>query len=256
MKTPSRRPLLAPVVASLAAVGALLFLPAFLLARNASAGTAAPDACEKAGPGCPELVELQVKDVLPLPEAGSHAVVLATADGELVLPLFVDEGSAVAIAFRLAHRAPPHPLAHDLLDRVVSGMGGKVTEVRIDELVDDVFHGRVFIRQGKRSLVLAARPSDSIAMALTAGNARIRVARNVLDAAGVKRNEVDALRGRMGVGGSGPGTGGSGDDDALPPGHPPIDGKGHGDDRDGLPPGHPPIGGPPPPEASDSDIRL
>ncbi len=153
---------------------------------------------------CKELVELQVRDVIPLMEAQTHAVVLTTGDGELVLPIFVDESAAVAIAFRLAHLQPPQPLAQDLLGSVVTGLGGKVVEVRIDDLRDDIYTGRVFLEQGKRKVTLDARPSDSIAMALD-GKARIMVTRKVLDEAGISRAEIDALReGGPGVGGSGP----------------------------------------------------
>lgn len=154
---------------------------------------------------CKELVELQVRDVIPLVEAQTHAVVLSTEDGELVLPIFVDESAAVAIAFRLAHLNPPQPLAQDLLGAVVTGLGGKVVEVRIDDLRDDIYTGRVFLEQGKKKMALDARPSDSIAMALD-GKARILVTRKVLDEAGISRKEIDALREEgPGVGGSGPG---------------------------------------------------
>ena len=51
----------------------------------------------------------------------------------MALPIFVDEAAAMAIAFRLAHVEPPHPLAQDLLDDVVEELGGQVTEVRIDD---------------------------------------------------------------------------------------------------------------------------
>ncbi len=209
MKTPiSATFLLAPLSAALLALGGLV-LPGFAGAPP-SVKAAASDsvACvpKKGGnpAACKELIELQVRDVIPLVEAQTHAVVLTTGDGELVLPIFVDESAAVAIAFRLAHLQPPQPLAQDLLGSVVTGLGGKVVEVRIDDLRDDIYTGRVFLEQGKRKVTLDARPSDSIAMALD-GKARIMVTRKVLDEAGISRAEIDALReGGPGVGGSGP----------------------------------------------------
>ena len=96
---------------------------------------------------------------------------------------------------------------------MVVELGAKVTEVRIDDLKDDIYVGRVFLEQGARKMTLDARPSDSIAMALD-GQARIRVTRKVLDEAGISREEIDSLRG-----GDGPGVGGSGESDlkdALP----------------------------------------
>ncbi len=217
MKTTSRASLfVAPFTAAVLALGGLVLVPAF-------SAFSAPPAAEKqqkrpacvpeAGgdaASCNELVELEVHDVVPLEEAQTHAVVLTTKDGKVVLPIFVDEAAAVAIAFRLAHVDPPHPLAQDLLDDVVEGMGGKVTEVRIDDLRDDIYTGRIFVQQGKKELQMGARPADSIAMALHS-EARIRVTRKVLTQAGISRDEIDSLReGGPGVGGSGPGIGGSG----------------------------------------------
>jgi bifunctional DNase/RNase len=183
--------------------------------------------------------------VVPLVEAQTHAVVLTTKSRDIVLPVFVDEASAVSIAFRLAEREPPQPLAQDLLDDVVEQLGARVTEVRIDDLRDNVYSGRVFLEQGKRKMTLDARPSDSIAMALTS-HARIRVTRKVLTMAGISRDEIDGLQGGPGVGGSG--RGGM-DEDAAPlplpgmPGAPapsqkqtPLD-----MDMDNLPKGHPAI---------------
>jgi bifunctional DNase/RNase len=209
--------ILAPFTAVLLALGALLLLPSLTNARSARAapppGASGSDC--RARPGedpaaCSDVVELQVKDVVPLTEMDSHAVVLITPDGQTVLPIFVDEGAAVAIAFRLAHREAPHPLAQDLLDSIVAEMGGQVTEVHIDDVQNDVYTGRVFIQQGERELRLKARPSDSIAMALK-GSARILVTRRVLSQAGISREEIDSVhRGDGAPDGEGPGVGGSG----------------------------------------------
>jgi len=201
--------LVGPLSVALLALGALL-LPGF--GPGPSPGDSAPDsvACSPkqgaSASACKELVELEVRDVIPLVEAKTHAVVLSTQDGKMVLPIFVDESAAVAIAFRLAHLRSPQPLSQDLLGSMVTELGAKVTEVRIDDLRDDIYVGRIFLKQGKRQMTLSARPSDSIAMALD-GQARIRVTRKVLDEAGISREEIDALRGE-----DGPGVGGSGEE--------------------------------------------
>ena len=110
-------------------------------------------------PPPPRLVPMEVKDVVPLKELRQHAVVLVSKEDGTVLPLFVDETAAVAIAFRLMGRPTPHPLAHDLLDRIVPSLGGRLTEVRIDGLKDHVYQSHVIIQQANRQLVIEARPS-------------------------------------------------------------------------------------------------
>lgn len=167
-----------------------------------------------------DMVELEVKDVIPIEEADTHAVVLVSKDQQVLLPIFVTEEGAVSIAFRLAQRKSPHPLAADLLDDVVTQMGGKVKEVRIDNVQDDVYTSHVIIDQKGKDLSIEARPSDAIAMALT-GKAKITCKREVLAQAGITKQEIDKLRqhmkeeGQLGVGGSGDeGT----DEGDLPPG--------------------------------------
>jgi hypothetical protein len=199
--------LVAPLVAVTATVGAFLFV-----ARAAPGGAdlhspppglrAEAASCE--GPACAELVEMEVRDVVPLEEANTHAVVLVSKDQKVLLPIFVDESSAVSIAFRLAHVSSPHPLAQDLLDQMLVELGGELTEVRIDRIEDTIVQGRVLITQGGRKLSLEARPSDSISMALTCG-AKIFATRAVLQEAGLTSEDMDRLRQEPGVGGSGPG---------------------------------------------------
>jgi bifunctional DNase/RNase len=151
------------------------------------------------------LIELEVKDVIPMPEGGAHAVMLISKDGEAVLPVFVEESEAIAIAFRLAHRMAPQQLSEDLLDRMVEGLGGAVTEVRIDDVQDHVFESRIFVSQGRRKLEFSAKTSDSIAMALSS-NSKIFASQKVVDEAGITRAEIEEFQGEHGpgVGGAGP----------------------------------------------------
>ena len=231
---------LAPVAVALLFSITLLFGPAVasskVLARTAWLPAAAekapqPGSADACGPddgaaGCEDLVEVEVKDVVPLEEVHAHAVVLISKRDKTLLPIFVDERSAVSIAFRLAHQKSPQPQSADLLEDTVEALGGKVTEVRIDSVQGDVFEGRVFITQDGKELALDARPSESIAMALS-GGAKIRVPQKVLSKAGITQQQVAELRkqfkerGRLppghppispGPGGEGPGIGGSGPD--------------------------------------------
>lgn len=209
-------PLIRPVLTLLAACVGLLLIPAIAslgaergpaVAHRVAVPVSSTTPC--GGRACAELVEMEVRDVVPL-ETDSHAVVLVTKDRGTVLPIFVDEGSAVAIAFRLAHRAAPHPQAPDLMDSMLTQLGGELTEVRIDKVEDAVFTGQMLVTQGEKHLQIPARPSDSIALALAHG-VKIFASRQVLTRAGISQAEIDRLRKH------------------LPQGHPHLDGdKGQG----------------------------
>lgn len=225
MKTPFKVGLfVAPLAAVAVALGTLLWIPGASGASSSYSFGFASDETNAIGaqparldPG--EMIELEVKDVIPIEEANTHAVVLVSRDQKIMLPIFVTEEAAVSIAFRLAERASPHPLAADLMDDLVLKMGGKVTEVRINAVKDDIYTSSVVVHQGENDLTMNARPSDAIAMALT-GNAKIVCTQRVLSEAGITRDEIDSLRNHLGVGGSG-GAGSGGDDkapgDAIPP---------------------------------------
>ena len=213
MNAPLRSwPLLRPFLTLVVACFGLLLIPLIT-----SVGAASPQVAWRAKPApaavklcggrpCADLVEMEVRDVVPL-EAESHAVVLVTKDRETVLPIFVDQGAAVAIAFRLAHRPSPHLQSHDLMDSMMTQLGGELTEVRIDKVDEAVFSGKVLISQGDKRLQLAARPSDSIALALAHG-VKIFASRQVLTNAGISQADIDQLRKKL---------------PNLPPGHPPLE---------------------------------
>ena len=166
-----------------------------------------------ASPAPPPLVRMEVKDVVPLKELKQHAVVLVSKEDGTVLPLFVDETAAVAIAFRLMGKPTPHPLAHDLLDRIIPSLGGRLTEVRIDGLKDHVYRSHVIIQQANRELVIEARPSDAVSMALAA-KVPVYTTRQVMAEGGISRAEIDGFR--KDSPDTGPGVGGSGNAGSEP----------------------------------------
>ena len=172
-----------------------------------------------AAPASPPLVQVEVKDVVPLKELNQHAVVLVSKEDGTVLPLFVDETAAVAIAFRLMGRPTPHPLAHDLLDRIVPSLGGRLTEVRIDGLENHVYRSHVYIQQANRQVVIEARPSDAVSMALAA-KVPVYTTRQVMAEGGITRAEIDALGKEPKE--LAPGVGGSGTAGAAPTSPPPA----------------------------------
>ena len=110
-------------------------------------------------------------------------------------------------------RPTPHPLAHDLLDRLIPSLGGRLTEVRIDGLKNHVYQSHVFIQQADRKLVIEARPSDAVSMALAA-KVPVYTTRQVMAEGGISRAEIDAYGRESSV--PPPGVGGSGNAGTSP----------------------------------------
>lgn len=93
-----------------------------------------------------------------------------------------DVGSAI-VMFQKAIKKP-RPLTHDLIGNIFLGLGVKIDKVVINELKDNTFYARLFIREenelGRKIIEVDARPSDSIAIALQQ-KARIFVAPEVFN---------------------------------------------------------------------------
>jgi bifunctional DNase/RNase len=124
------------------------------------------------------------------PAGDGKAVLLADPAGQIVVPIFVGGTEGLSIELRQEKRRYQRPLTHDLLDSVMRELGGELDKVQVDDLKSNVFIGTVFVRQGTRVVPIDARPSDAIALALGA-DAPIFVARKVVEAAGVRRDQLD-----------------------------------------------------------------
>jgi bifunctional DNase/RNase len=73
-------------------------------------------------------------------------------------------------------------MTHDLLKSVIDELGGRLERIVVSELKDNTFYATLRLRSPKGSLVLDARPSDAIALALRSG-ARIFVEEAVIQSA-------------------------------------------------------------------------
>ena len=84
-------------------------------------------------------------------------VLLRERDGDRYLPIWIGAAEATAIAYAQQGIEPPRPLTHDLLKNVIEGLGHRLTEVRIVELKDGVFHAALVFDGGGRDLVALLR---------------------------------------------------------------------------------------------------
>ena len=115
------------------------------------------------------VVEVKINGLAVDAQAKSHVVILKEKDGERVLPIWIGPAEAQAIARELAGQRFQRPLTHDLLANIVDGLKARVTRVVIAELRDNTFYAQLLIDRDGEAIVVDARPSDSIAVALRCG---------------------------------------------------------------------------------------
>jgi bifunctional DNase/RNase len=73
-------------------------------------------------------------------------------------------------------------MTHDLTRNLIRHLNARLERVVITELKDDTFYAALWLRQGDEPVVIDARPSDAIALALRA-DCPIYVAEKVMDTA-------------------------------------------------------------------------
>lgn len=143
-----------------------------------SVGAASPEALADA-------VEVFVDSVRVDTVSDERVVLLKQSKEGRVLPIWIGQFEAEAIAIPLNNVEVRRPLTHDLVGSVVSALGARVERVVINDFADGVFHARLVLEAADRHLEIDSRPSDAIAVALRV-RAPIYVARFVMDRAGVE----------------------------------------------------------------------
>lgn len=118
----------------------------------------------------------------------NRVILLREAESERQLPIWIGPFETDAIVVELQEVETARPLTHDLLRAVIEQLGGKVSHVLVNALVDETFTARVFIDQDGTLLEIDSRPSDAIALAVRA-KVPIFVAEEVMDEAGVVQDE-------------------------------------------------------------------
>ncbi|KAA0209324.1 bifunctional nuclease family protein [bacterium] len=91
-------------------------------------------------------------------------VILKQVGKERHFAIQIGDAEAMAIYRRAMKRYHQRPLTHDLLDRVIAGMGGSLKSVEISDLRDHTYYATLVIETADGPVRIDARPSDAIAL--------------------------------------------------------------------------------------------
>lgn len=114
------------------------------------------------------MIQVRVANLAMDPNTHSPVVLLEGLDRKGVLPIWIGQPEANAIAFQLAGQTFERPLTHDLLRIVIEGLEARVQKILITDLRGNTFFAKIFLSKGDEIFAIDARPSDSIALALRA----------------------------------------------------------------------------------------
>lgn len=153
----------------------------------AGAGSATPDgpAADRADAATAELdgdyVPAEIATLGWDRISGGPIVLVRDLRSGRVVPIWIGVPEARAIASALAEVEMPRPMTHDLMADLLGRLDASFEELLIHDLVDNTFFALLKLRPaGGGELLVDARPSDGLALALRTG-ARIRIARRIVE---------------------------------------------------------------------------
>lgn len=129
-----------------------------------------------------KLISVELAALIEDQATSSPIVILHDRARERILPIWIGDPEARAIAVALDRMKMPRPLTHKLFINAVKQMGGELIRIVVDRIKNHTYYATVYIGLQSGETAVDARPSDAIALALEAG-APIFVDSAVMDAA-------------------------------------------------------------------------
>ncbi len=142
-----------------------------------------------------QMEKAEIGDVIK--QGDNCLVVLVTGEGDRCLPITIGAAEGFALALGLKGLTPARPQSLNFAARLLGATGGRLEEVRIEQLKDHVFYAVARVRAGDRVEAVDCRPSDGMALAVQT-EAPLFIAGEVMEAAG--RALPDETRAAMGQG--------------------------------------------------------
>ena len=125
-------------------------------------------------------VHMELKRIIISEVHDQQVVMLKEAEGERSFPIVIGIFEATSIDRRVKGMPSPRPLTHDLVASVIENLGGELRDIYISELRDHTYFAKLRIRMNGEMVEVDSRPSDAIALAVTA-KVPIYVSEEVLD---------------------------------------------------------------------------
>ena len=125
-------------------------------------------------------VQMELKRIIISEVHEQQVILLREVEGERSFHIMIGIFEATSIDRRVKGTPSPRPLTHDLVASVIEHMGGELRDIYISELRDHTYFAKLRIRLNGEMVEVDSRPSDAIALAVTA-KVPIYVAEEVLE---------------------------------------------------------------------------
>ncbi len=122
-------------------------------------------------------------------QSGAYALILSQVGGQYKIPVVIGAAEAQSIAIRMEKIITPRPMTHDLFVSFAHAFGVKLKQIFIYKFEDGIFSSELTFADEERTVVLDARTSDAISLAMRT-NAPIFTTKSILDETGFLMEEV------------------------------------------------------------------
>lgn len=113
------------------------------------------------------MIEVVVKSIAIDSITGSPILLLADVNNpEDIYPIWIGVAEAEGIVVNQSGFVPPRPLTYDLFKNTIESLGGTVKYVSIVNMVNNAYIAELVIDQNGKEIVIDARQSDAINLAL------------------------------------------------------------------------------------------
>jgi bifunctional DNase/RNase len=124
-------------------------------------------------------VHMELKRIIINEVHDQQVIMLREVEGDRSFPIVIGIFEATSIDRRVKGMPSPRPLTHDLVASVIELLGGELQDIYISELRDHTYFAKLRIRKDGELIEVDSRPSDAIALSVTA-RVPIYVAEDVL----------------------------------------------------------------------------
>ena len=114
-------------------------------------------------------IEMKVSGLTMDPITNTPIVILKDLEEKKAIPIWIGIFEASAIATEIEKITFSRPMTHDLLNEILKVLKAEVMRVEIHDLRNNTFFANIQLLTDGNVIVVDARPSDAIAIALRAG---------------------------------------------------------------------------------------
>ena len=114
-------------------------------------------------------VQMQLARIIISEISDNQVIYLKEVDGDREFPILIGIFEATSIDRRVKEDyKPPRPLTHDLIVSVAESLGATLECIVISELREHTYFAQLNLKKDEELIEIDARPSDAIAIAVTA----------------------------------------------------------------------------------------